>query len=82
MANYPNMTSEPPRIYTADDFANWDEALRQLAVWDHVLQKCERCKMPVEALRQECDAACDFFNGLSAEWRGAQADYPPPTGGT
>ena len=78
---YPQLESIPPQVYTADHWAEVDRAMRELAIIDHLLQKCERCKMPVEALRAECDGACQFFQALQAEYRGLQATNPPPLGG-
>ncbi len=69
MAKYPKVKQAPPPIYTAEHFKDWEAALHQLAIANHHIAKCERCGMPVEAYRQECDQLCDFFRGLQQEYR-------------
>lgn len=76
---YPEISGPPPMVYTPDHYREVDEALRLLAIANHILQKCERCNMPVEALRMECDAACAFFNSFNNEWRGQNAVITTPT---
>ena len=76
MPKYPKLDKPLPKIFTSDHFQSWDQAMQQLAIANAVITKCERCKMPVEGHRQECDSLCSFFEGLNAEWRGPQADNP------
>lgn len=72
MAKYPKLTQPAPAIYTAEHYRDWDEAMRQLAIANHLIQRCEKCGMPVEQLRQECDGLCEFFAGLNREFRNVQ----------
>jgi hypothetical protein len=76
MPNYAKMEKDPPKIFNSDYFSSWDQAMQQLAIANWVISKCEKCGMPVEAMRAECDGLCSFFAGLNAEWRGPQAQAP------
>lgn len=77
-AKYDELKSQPPVIFNSDHFYDWDTAMQQLSIADHILQKCERCNMPVQEERARCDALCEFFQGLNQEWRGTQAVQPVP----
>lgn len=76
MASYPPLDQPVPQLYTSDHVKEWEEQLRNLAVADAVIKKCERCNIPVQTSRTECDALCDFFQGMLAEERGQQAARP------
>lgn len=78
MAQYPPLDGPPPSPYNADDVRRWEEALRQLAVADQLIKRCERCKIPASASRTDCDALCDFFQGLISEFRGPQSPIGGP----
>jgi hypothetical protein len=73
---YPPMSGTEPKIFTQQDFAEWEDALQKLAVVNHILQRCERCKLPVEAARADCDGLCSFYNSLMAEFKGPQSPIP------
>lgn len=76
VAKYPKLDKPLPRIFSSDHFSSWDAAMQQLAIANGILEKCEKCKMPVEGQRAECDALCEYFSGLNAEWRGPQSAAP------
>jgi hypothetical protein len=76
MPDYPELDVPPPSPYNEDDFRRWEEALRQLAVADHLIKRCERCNIPVSAARTDCDALCTFFQSLMKEFRGPNAPVP------
>lgn len=78
MPEYPPLNSPIPPIYTQDHVRDWEQALQQLAITNEVIKKCERCRIPVEASRQECDSLCEFFRHMIAEERGQQASMPAP----
>lgn len=73
---YPNLTAVPPSVFNSDYFASWDAAMQQLAIANHVIAKCEACGMPVQGQREECDALCEFYQGLNAHWRGPGSTSP------
>lgn len=75
-AEYPPLEGPEPQIWTADHVRAAEEALRQLAVADAILKKCERCKIPVNELRADCDGMCQFFTHWLEEYRGQQASLP------
>lgn len=81
MAEYPQLESSPPAIWNESHVANWEEALRQLSIVDAILKKCERCKIPVGELRQECDSCCEFLTNLLNDYKGFDADTPEPLKG-
>lgn len=78
MANYPPMDGPLPQVYSSEHVKAWEEQLRNLAVADAVIKKCERCNIPVQASRTECDALCDFFQAMIAEETGQQTPSPRP----
>lgn len=78
MADYPQLQGAPPQIFTPDHVRDWEAGLQQLAVTNAVIQKCERCNIPVQTSRQECDSLCDFFHRMIDEERGQQAANPLP----
>lgn len=78
MTTYPPLEQAAPQIWTDDDMARWQEAIRLLAVENAILEKCERCKIPVAALREECDAACNMLQALINEYNGQNATHPVP----
>lgn len=80
MPNYPPIDGPPPQVWTEQHTAAAEDALRQLALVDHILQKCERCKIPVTELRADCDGLCNFFQRIIAEQRGQQAELPAALG--
>lgn len=67
MPEYPPLQGPEPRIYTDEDVGNWYQQLQNLAVANAVIQKCERCNIPVEPSRRECDALCTFYHTLIEE---------------
>lgn len=69
MPEYPPLQGPEPRIYTDEDVNNWYQQLQNLAVANAVIAKCERCNIPVDPSRRECDALCTFYQGLIAEDR-------------
>lgn len=77
-ANYPPMDQPMPQIYSHEHVKEWEEQLRNLAVADAVIKKCERCKIPVQTSRTECDSLCEFFQAMIEEERGQQATRPHP----
>lgn len=77
---YPPLADAPPQVWTPDHVAAAENALRQLAVVDFVLRKCERCKIPHGELRADCDGLCNFFNTFLEEQRGQQAPIPTAIG--
>ncbi len=78
MANYPPLDQPVPQIFTNEHVKAWEEQLRNLAVADAVIKKCERCNIPVQTSRTECDALCDFYQGMIAEETGQQSTNPRP----
>jgi hypothetical protein len=76
VAKFAKVTKPVPQLYTADHYRSWDEAMRQLAIVDALLRKCESCNMPVAQLREECDGLCEFFTGLNRQFRNVQMDQP------
>lgn len=81
MANYPPLTDAPPMIFGPEHIAAAENALRQLAVVNFVLEKCDRCKIPNGEIRADCDGLCDFFTNFLAEEKGQQAPIPTAVGG-
>lgn len=73
MEKYPPLEEQPPNPYDDNDYRRWEEALRQLAVADHLIKRCEKCNIPTAASRADCDALCRFFNSLIAEFKGPQS---------
>lgn len=67
MPEYPPLNGPEPRIFTDEDVSNWYQQLQNLAVTNAVIAKCERCNIPVEPSRRECDALCTFYHGLIDE---------------
>lgn len=80
MANYPPLADAPPQIFGPEHIAAAENALRQLAVVNYVLEKCERCKIPNGEVRKDCDGLCDFFTRFLEEERGQNAARPQPVG--
>lgn len=77
---YPPIEGPIPEVWTQQHLARAEESLRQLAVVDHILQKCERCNIPNGALRADCDGLCRFFQSVIEEMRGQQAALPQAVG--
>lgn len=75
---YAELKDPLPMIYTPDHYKDWDAAMRQLAIANAVISKCEKVQMPVSEERLTCDALCSHFNRLNAEFRGPQAANPIP----
>lgn len=73
----PDPSDLAPSPLTVDDLARIEEALRQLAVAENLIQRCERCKIPVTEARADCDALKSFLAAVHAEFRGPQS----PIGG-
>lgn len=78
MPDYPALNSPVPQLYTQDDVSTWYQQLQNLAVVDAVIKKCERCAIPVDPSRRECDALCTFFQGLIAEETAQNTTSPRP----
>lgn len=78
MPQYPPMDILPPQIWTDQHLAAAEQSLRDLAVVDHILQRCERCKIAVGQMRADCDALCSFFQTWIADYKHTQSDSPPP----
>lgn len=78
MPEYPPLDMPEPSIYTSEHVKEWEEQLRNLAVANAVIQKCERCKIPVQTSRTECDALCEFYQTMIAEVTGQQSTRPLP----
>lgn len=75
-ANYPPLEGPEPQIFSREHIKEWEEQLRNLSVANAVINKCERCRIPVQTSRTECDSLCEFFQGLIAEETGQQATRP------
>lgn len=80
MASYPPLDSMPPPLWTDQHAAAAEQALRDLAVVDHILKKCEACKIMVGQMRADCDGLCEFFTRWLAEYHNPQTANPPPLG--
>lgn len=80
MAAYPPLDAMPPPIWNDQHAAAAEQALRDTAVIDHILKKCEACKIQVGQMRADCDGLCDFFTNWLAQYRANQAENPPPLG--
>jgi len=78
MPEYPPLSVPAPSPYTDDHIREWEQQLQNLAVADAIIKKCERCKIPVDASRRDCDGLCEFFQRMIAEERGQQAARPAP----
>lgn len=63
---------------TPDALGRIEDAMHQLGPVCNLLQRCERCKIPVSAAREHCDSLTGFFQSILAEFKGPQA----PIGGT
>jgi hypothetical protein len=70
---YPPLQEPPPRLHTEEDRRAWEDALHKLALINHILQKAERIKLPVQNHRADCDNLCMLFQGLIAEFEGPQS---------
>lgn len=81
MPTYPPLEGPPPQVWTADHVRMAEDGLRQVAVTDAILKKCERCKVHVGETRAECDSLCDFFQTFLSEHKGQQSDLMPAVGG-
>lgn len=80
MPNYPALETLPPPTYGPDDVRAAEDALRQLAVVDELLKRCDRCKIPVSELRKDCDGLCEFFENFLSEHKGQGAPLPHAIG--
>ena len=67
MPEYPPLQGPEPRIYTDEDVNNWYQQLQNLAVANAVIAKCERCQIPVDPSRRECDSLCTFYQRMIEE---------------
>lgn len=76
MPDYPPLDGPEPQIYTQEDVANWYQQLQNLAVANAIIKKCERCNVPVDPSRKECDALCVFYQNLIREEQQQQARSP------
>lgn len=76
MATYPPLEGPEPAVFDDTHAAAAEDALRQLALTDAIVRKCERCKITVGELRKDCDGLCDFFTNFLAEYRGQAATLP------
>jgi hypothetical protein len=74
--DYPPIEGPIPQIFTEDHIREWEQQLQNLAVANAIIQKCERCNIPVAASRADCDGLCAFFHAMLAEERGQQAANP------
>jgi hypothetical protein len=76
MPNYPPTEGPVPQVFTDQHIREWEQQLQNLAVANAIIQKCERCGIPVQTSRQDCDALCSFFQAMLAEERGQQTPNP------
>lgn len=77
MPKYPAMDILPPTIWTDQHLAAAEQSLRDLAVVDYILQRCERCKIGVGQMRADCDGLCDFLTNWIADYKSPQSATPP-----
>lgn len=68
---------DAPCPYCEDDFRRMEEALRQLHQVSLLIDRCERCNIPVAEARADMEAQRKWYQDTLAEFRGPQS----PIGG-
>lgn len=76
MPTYPPLQQTEPMVLTHEDRANIESAMQQLAISDAMIQRMERCKLPCNAQRADCDAVCSFFQAILGEYFGHNSPMP------
>lgn len=77
MADY-TLHTKPIQPFSADDFARCEEMLRQLGPVKDLIQKCEKCNIPVSAAKADCEALTAWFQSVLAEFAGPQGTVQGP----
>ena len=80
MPDYPPLEAPVPAMFSQDQLRAAENALRQLPVANALIERCERCKIPVAEARADCDGLCQFFQNILAEARGQQTGVPTAMG--
>ena len=78
MPQYPPMDILPPQLWTDQHLAAAEQSMRDLAVVDHILKRCEACKIGVGQMRADCDGLCEFFTNWITEYKNPQSGTPSP----
>lgn len=60
---------------TDEDLAACEEALRQLQAPKATIAWCERCNIPVDAIKRDYEDLERFFTGILANSRGPQSSH-------
>lgn len=68
--------AELPNPLDVNDLARIEELFRIAGVAKGLIERCKRCKIPVDAVDADCEAACAFLDAVYAEYRGPQSPVP------
>lgn len=73
---YPEPREALINPYTEDDFRRMEDALRRTVAVHHLIERCKRCQIPVEAVERDCDACYMSLQAILGEFRGPNAPIP------
>lgn len=76
MPNYPELHEALPNPFNEEDFRRMEDALRQTVRVHHLIERCKRCNIPVDAIERDCDACYMALQAKLSEFRGPQAPIP------
>lgn len=68
--------AELPNPLDLNDLARIEELFRIAGVVKGLIERCKRCKIPVDAVDADCDAACSFLESVYSEYKGPQSPVP------
>lgn len=77
---YPPLDQAVPNPFNQDHVRAAEEALRQLSVANALIERCEKCRIPVSEARADCDGLCKFLQGFLDMARSTQSDIPMAMG--
>lgn len=66
-----------PSPFDHNDLLQVEQMLQHLGVSEALIKRCQRCKIPVSEHDADCQALCEFYQSILAEFAGPQA----PIGG-
>ena len=68
--------AELPKMLDQADMSMIEEFQRQAALAKALIERCKRCKIPVDMAEADCEAACEFLDAVEREYKGPQSPQP------
>jgi len=67
------LNEQPESPFSEQDMARIEDAYRRLSIPKGLIARCERCGIPCDQAKRDCDALEQFFAKLIAEFSSVQA---------